>query len=252
MQRHQIFIQVLVAFLILVVFFVVTFVSDFSTNDNVPISHSHHVNDVLIHEEFSPTVASDQLRKNVLNDPNVLMTGCHAEAHSIGHNAYLLLGEGAYLYADPMCGGGYLHGVTEQAFESNGLVYLQKIVHEQCTGDILESCLHGVGHGIHQATDNIETAVVICGQVAASGTDCFDGVFMDAFDTEGNTEKNVITLQEAYGVCENTTSEAENSCYFYLPRVMGIAAAAAIVDVCAGPQIKNGWGACAMGSGVFS
>jgi hypothetical protein len=223
-----------------------------STDMQLSEDVQHYISEDSINiAEFSPTEALRQLRENVSKDPDTLMISCHEETHLIGHKAYALLGEEAYQYADPMCGGGYLHGVTEQAFKSNGLADLQKIVHEQCDGDMLESCLHGVGHGIHQTTKNVEVAVQICNQLSASSTDCFDGVFMDLFDTHDESKEDLITAQKAYSICGNTSSVSKHSCYFYLPRITTNADASTVVELCDSPQIKTGWAACANGSGVF-
>ena len=213
-----------------------------------PVSYSSHQSTKL---NYSPNEAMQILREKIALNPYELMIYCHDDAHKIGNTAYKFLRERAYTYADPMCGGGYLHGVIEQAFETQGLEYLDSIIHEQCTGDILESCLHGVGHGIHKSNYNLEASIKICSQISASGTDCYDGVFMDVFDTHDTVDVVTFAVQDALTICENTTTEARNSCYFYVPRIIKNSEAKRAIDICSSTDIKYGWAACANGSGVF-
>lgn len=252
MNRWQIFLILFFVTILLTAFFNVLVPTNkfqvILTNSAVPHNQYYaHDNNL---SNPSPQLALQKLKETVAQDPFERMAHCHEEAHKIGNTSYELLGEKAYAYADPMCGGGFLHGVIEQAFIDQGLDYLQTVTHEQCKGDILESCLHGVGHGIHKLSPDLSLSIRTCSQISASGTDCYDGVFMDIFDTH-NAGEEAITLTDALLMCENTVETAQNSCYFYLPRIIKNSEAQKIVDICSSKDIKSGWAACATGSGVF-
>jgi hypothetical protein len=111
--------------------------------------------------------------------------------------------------------------------------------------------LHGVGHGIHNVYGNIPQSLELCGEIATSHTDCYDGVFMDAFDPEGATIDTKYALAEAIQICASTTKIAQPSCYFYVPRAVPQAEVTSIIELCTSAEIGNGWSACAEGSGVY-
>ena len=204
----------------------------------------------VIESKYDPSGALSELREHVQSNSNY-MVQCHAEVHVIGNRAYSELKDEAYQFVDPMCGGGYLHGVIEQAFLYNGLNYMSDVVHKQCSGVIEESCLHGIGHGVHQVVGDVKDSVEICSQVASTNTDCYDGVFMDVFDMEGSASKQQLTPEDGILLCEETTIVSGNSCYFYLPRILSSSSPSSITDLCSSAEIKDGWAACAQGSGVF-
>lgn len=201
-------------------------------------------------ENFHPTKALAALREKVTLRPEE-MVNCHMETHMIGHAAYAAFGEAAYAFADPMCGGGYLHGVLEQAFKANGVGYLDSIVHSVCDGEIAESCLHGVGHGLHEALNDVKLAIALCDSIVSAHSDCYDGVFMDAFDSEGMVTQQTLEIETALALCESVDSTAQASCYFYLPRLLGHLPYLDTVALCSSAGIKTGWAACAQGSGVY-
>lgn len=200
--------------------------------------------------EFHPTAALLALQEKVTREPEH-MVHCHMETHMIGHQAYDAYKDTAYTFADPMCGGGYLHGVIEQAFKRNGVSYLDTIAHDLCNGEITESCLHGVGHGLHEVLRDIPEAVSFCELIATSHTDCFDGVFMDAFDSEGMSEVVTMEIETAQAICGSTVESAQDSCYFYLPRLLAAEPYTKTIELCSSSEIGSGWAACAQGSGVF-
>jgi len=206
--------------------------------------------DTLQKNQLNPSDELNRLREQVLNNPS-LMIGCHNEAHKIGHKAYDLLREDAFMFVDPMCGGGYLHGVLEEAFLLNGLSYLDEVVHNQCDGEILESCLHGVGHGIHELTKDLVSSIEICATISASSSDCYDGVYMDIFDIED--KQNIVPpeLDVAQQICEVSPELAQQSCYFYLPRVLSAQEPGVTIKLCSSTLKEKGWAACANGSGVY-
>jgi hypothetical protein len=155
---------------------------------------------LVLHIEYDPKKELEDLREKIEKDPEQ-MVQCHEEAHEIGHYAYKSLGEKAYDYANPMCGGGYLHGVLEQAFSQNGIQYLSTVVHTGCSDESMESCLHGIGHGLHTLLGDIPKSLSACEEINTTDTDCLDGVFMDVFDNEGVVSEEDISLSEAKQVC---------------------------------------------------
>lgn len=199
---------------------------------------------------YTPDVQLLNLRERMSDDPTA-MVHCHAEAHAIGHEAYQTLGQHALHFADPMCGGGYLHGVIEQAFLDNGMDFLSASLHDTCTDDNMESCLHGVGHGLHTFLGNVPDALAACNQINTTHTDCYDGVFMDSFDHEGMPTETTLSPGEARDICSTSAEAEQPSCYFYLPRTVPHADYQSIIDLCTSPDIGSGWAACAEGSGVY-
>jgi len=206
--------------------------------------------ELVLHHEYDPKKELDHLREKIEKEPEY-MVECHAEAHEIGHNAYKALGDKSYDYASPMCGGGYLHGVLEQAFSQNGIQYLSTVVHSGCSDESMESCLHGIGHGLHTLLGDIPKSLSACSEINTSNTDCFDGVFMDVFDSEGVAAKENISLSSAQNICKSAAKKEQSSCYFYLPRVVFPVDHTAIVALCSSFEVGEGWAACAEGSGVY-
>ena len=198
---------------------------------------------------FSVPEALANIKLDMENDPE-LMTQCHDQVHVVGHMAYEYLQEDAYQYADPMCGGGYLHGVLEKAFAINGLSYLETVVHTNCDGEVTESCLHGVGHGIQQLTNDVSQSIQICEQIGTEDLDCYEGVFMEQF--EGTPLAVGATVTESIlNLCAKSPLGAQKSCYFYLPRILGQAPAMSIVELCEEKLTSEDSLVCAEGSGVF-
>jgi hypothetical protein len=198
---------------------------------------------------FSVPEALASIRLDMESNPE-LMIECHDRVHVVGHMAYEYLQEDAYQYADPMCGGGYLHGVLEKAFAINGLNYLDTVVHASCDGEVTESCLHGVGHGIQLLTMDVSQSIQVCEQIGTEDLVCYDGVFMEQF--EGAPLVVGATVPESIlNLCVESPLSAQKSCYFYLPRILGQAPAISIVELCEERLTSEDSLVCAQGSGVF-
>lgn len=215
-------------------------------------SHSHvsepDIKPILLQAEEDPAAAISALKKFIETNPSY-MNQCHELAHEIGHTAYHYFGEKAFSYKDPFCGGGYLHGLLEEATEFNSSTDLTEMVHVVCSGDIEESCLHGLGHAIYQSVENVPTAISYCDMIRSKNKDCYDGIFMELFDAE-DVLKTVAT-EEALRICSELSIETKPSCIFYLPRTLKHSEPTEAVALCNSLEESADRLTCAQGSGVM-
>jgi hypothetical protein len=198
--------------------------------------------------ETDPDQALNTLKQFIQDEPTYMIQ-CHEIAHEIGHIAYGHFDEEAFTFKKPMCGGGYLHGLLEEATIFDESMSLTEIVHTVCTGDIEESCLHGLGHAIYKSVQTVPDSIKYCDQIINKNKDCYDGVFMEIFDLEENSSE--IPIRESLNICLTATAETKHSCMFYLPRALKKEEPGIVVTFCANLTEESDQLICAEGSGVM-
>jgi hypothetical protein len=198
--------------------------------------------------ETDPIQAIALLKQFIENEPTY-MNKCHETAHEIGHISYEHFGEQAFVFKDPFCGGGYLHGLLEEAAIFDETMDLTEIVHTVCSGDIEESCLHGLGHAIYKSVQDVPQAIQYCDKVRTDNKDCYDGVYMGLFDLEGTAEK--MSIVEGLDICNTPDTRTRSSCLFYLPRLLKGTESESVISFCSALTAKVDQLTCAQGSGVM-
>lgn len=195
----------------------------------------------------NPSLALDKVPQIMEANPE-FMNRCHEITHKIGHFAYASLKERAFDFVRPMCGAGYLHGLLEEAVIFEGAVSLKDKVHQVCKEDQIESCLHGLGHAILKTAQSTHAAIDLCRLVTSEHTDCYDGVFMEHFDSESSSKQ--ISYTDGLSVCLNMSSDVQPSCFFYLPRILKSLTATEVALECTKLTVPANF-ICAQGSGVM-
>ncbi len=194
-----------------------------------------------------PDVALDKI-PYIINANPELMNRCHEITHNIGHIAYSAFQERAFDFVRPMCGAGYLHGALEEAVTLDSVTSLVGEVHKVCKENQIEACLHGLGHAIFNVTQNTSSAIDLCKGITSEHTDCYDGVFMEQFDSESSPIK--ISYSDGMSVCLNMDHDIQASCFFYLPRTLKDQAASEVAIQCNELETPSNF-ICAQGSGVM-
>lgn len=151
---------------------------------------------------------------------------CHGILHRIGHVAVETMGwDKAMAIANPLCGGGFIHGMIETRFGLLSVLSPKSVQTEvlaTCGSPKNEICYHGIGHGLMVLFNNDDLAALqACQEVSLPGRmDCFDGIFMHIFDAEETgVPKDSPRRAEGALFCKSLTHEQRVSCYFYLPRI---------------------------------
>jgi hypothetical protein len=183
---------------------------------------------------------------------------CHGILHRVGHTALETLGwERAMAIANPLCGGGYIHGVIEAKF---GVLVdlrpqlLQVEIAIACGDPRNEVCYHGIGHGLMVVYHNdIRAALLACDMVELPGRlDCYDGVFMHVFDAEETgIMKDIPEREQGVDYCMTIVDEQRPSCLFYAPRIVARTPhmVASAVAMCQGMDDEESRRICAIGAG---
>ena len=167
---------------------------------------------------------------------------CHAISHELGHAALEQAGGrvgDALTDRDDVCGGGFTHGVIEQALAESADPEAAMLT--VCAPRQDGSCWHGVGHGLMFAsgTDR-RKALTGCAKAPSTllSNRCGEGVFMQLFsadlsaghaaaqhDDSGHGDgpamdapiaRNPAAAREA---CQSTTAPHDAQCWFYSPLV---------------------------------
>jgi hypothetical protein len=117
---------------------------------------------------------------------------CHQLMHAIGRAAlakYNYNLADVYIHGDHFCASGYFHGASEQVVRDKGAGYLINHAEEICKVFADKdrysldhyNCVHGLGHGLMEATNNdVFKAIQVC-EVFKDGWElrsCDSGVFM--------------------------------------------------------------------------
>jgi hypothetical protein len=152
---------------------------------------------------------------------------CHAIAHDLGHAALQLAGGKpgrALTVRNDVCGGGFTHGVIEDALGSStdpGRDLLRICAPKQDG-----SCFHGVGHGVMFATGlDVERSLDLCDLAPRSvlSVRCGEGVFMQLFSADvagghaAGKGASPETVNSASGTCAEVRMPYAGACWFYTP-----------------------------------
>ena len=155
---------------------------------------------------------------------------CHAISHDLGHAALDQAGGrvgDALNERDDVCGGGFTHGVIEQALAESADP--QAAMLTVCAPMQDGSCWHGVGHGLMFASGMAQgRALAGCDNAPSTllSNRCGEGVFMQLFSADlaagnaaGEQEPIARNPQAARKVCQSTRSPHDAQCWFYSPVV---------------------------------
>ena len=152
---------------------------------------------------------------------------CHAISHDLGHQALELAGGKpgkALTVRNDVCGGGFTHGVIEDALASSkdpGRDLLKICAPEQDG-----SCFHGVGHGVMFATGlDVVRSLDLCDFAPKEilSVRCGEGVFMQLFSADvagghaAGKGSNPQTVDTARATCAGVRMPYAGSCWFYAP-----------------------------------
>ena len=152
---------------------------------------------------------------------------CHAISHDLGHQALELAGGKpgkALTVRNDVCGGGFTHGVIEDALASSkdpGRDLLKICAPEQGG-----SCFHGVGHGVMFATGlDVARSLDLCDFAPKEilSVRCGEGVFMQLFSADvagghaAGKGSNPQTVDTARATCAGVRMPYAGSCWFYAP-----------------------------------
>lgn len=143
---------------------------------------------------------------------------CHAISHDLGHAALEHAGGrvgDALTDRDDVCGGGFTHGVIEQALAESADPEAAMLT--VCAPRQDGSCWHGAGHGLMFASDMDEgKALAGCDKAPSTllSNRCGEGVFMQLFSADRAADHAA-----ARAVCQSTRSPHDAQCWFYSPVV---------------------------------
>lgn len=197
-----------------------------------PIAEAHDVyteaRDELLKVQLQQGSAAALEELDVRSRANVELGGvCHAISHDLGHQALQLAGGKpgkALTVRNDVCGGGFTHGVIEEALATskNPDRDLLRI----CAPEQDGSCFHGVGHGVMFATGlDVAKSLDLCDLAPRSilSVRCGEGVFMQLFSADvagghaAGKGTNPETVDTASGTCARIRMPYAGSCWFYTP-----------------------------------
>ena len=102
-----------------------------------------------------------------LKNQNKKIENCHEIAHQIGTLAFKQRDRDLWVGKYEICSEGYLHGVFEEAGREGDLTFIKNNATLVCKDDeIVETCLHGVGHGYFNAGATLKEVFNICSNLS--------------------------------------------------------------------------------------
>lgn len=111
---------------------------------------------------------------------------CHSEAHYVGHAAYDLLRERAFVECNESCHSGCYHGAMEALFWDVAPSELTQKIQDTClsleTPFEIFQCFHGSGHGFLAFTGyDVPKALEQCEKLGTreATSSCYGGIFME-------------------------------------------------------------------------
>ena len=142
----------------------------------------------------------------------------HELAHLIGRLDYEQLGVRGITLCDANFAFGCYHGFFEVMLKEQGTTGVE-VARQACialTGDeIIQACLHGMGHGIMASKDSIPDSLTQCSLFPKDERfSCFDGIFMEynMGIMEKRSSTTIPTQDDPWKFCEVTLKEARPAC----------------------------------------
>lgn len=181
---------------------------------------------LVVQRDHGSSAALDELEVRSRADAE-LGGVCHAIAHDLGHQALERAGGKpgkALTVRNDVCGGGFTHGVIEDALATSKdpARDLLRICAPKQDG----SCFHGVGHGVMFATGlDVGKSLGLCDLAPSErlSVRCGEGVFMQLFSADvagghaAGKGANAETLDTARGTCTGIRMPYAGACWFYTP-----------------------------------
>ncbi len=169
-----------------------------------------------------PKVALNRLSELMENDSKVLRS-CHGLVHEIGHASFQKYGfAGAVIFQNDICGSGYLHGIVEENFgQVKDVSATMKTICKNFDVLTIDSCYHGVGHGLMFFTENnLPKSLELCDTYSDDKADirCAEGVYMENFSTDQQTHESAyLNKNDPAYPCAEQPAKYKSVCYFYAP-----------------------------------
>jgi len=173
-------------------------------------------------EKNDPRMALIKLSQD-LKSVKVVQENCHSLTHEIGYLAikkYKDFGK-SVSYNYDICGGGYLHGITEHYLEDTPDA--KNKVYEICTDPADGGCFHAIGHGFMLLNDyDVDKSVTDCKTLKTPKqiTRCGEGIFMENFDSNNtpDDQKPFLKAADPFYPCLKYDAPFQDTCYYYSGR----------------------------------
>lgn len=177
-------------------------------------------------EQYGVAPAFTELKKQAAEDPYV-EAQCHQMAHVIGRAAASLYEDAAeaYIYGDSFCWSGYYHGVMEGVLKQWGAENFSSKLGEVCQNikgrenysfDYF-NCVHGLGHGIMDFTENkLFDSLAMCDNLTGSWeqNSCYGGAFMENVMTDNrNHFTEYLKKDDLLYPCTAVDYKYKGQCY---------------------------------------
>jgi hypothetical protein len=126
-------------------------------------------------------------------------------------------------FHEPLCNGGYVHGVIEAAFREGQILSadLRSLCDSVSSQELRIECVHGTGHGAMLARRNdLDPALAFCADYpdAAEREACVGGVFMELFNAELQMHPSpLLRAEDPFQPCPAVSAPLRPSCYLYAP-----------------------------------
>ena len=187
---------------------------------------------------------------------------CHAIAHELGHRALTIAqGKAAVALAarNDTCGGGFTHGVVENALADAKDPSREML--RLCAPNQDGSCWHGIGHGLMFANEmDPDSSNTQCDKAPSRylANRCGEGVYMQLFSPDlaahhaGGDPTLARDPERAMRQCARTRATYRANCWFYAPIVWLTANPERFIDGiswCAQARPKSAAEMCAKGMG---
>lgn len=147
----------------------------------------------------------------------------HHLGHFVGNQIYKILGMEGLLKCDNSMKG-CIHGFVAKAVSETGMNFLpqgEAICQKRENSNLVESCYHGIGHGIlilkGFTVDNLIQSLQMCDKLRGDFTIfCRQGVFMEynfRFEHQSGISRELVT-DDYFTPCTSLPQQYQAECYF--------------------------------------